>query len=133
MYKDVVGLNIEGGSDIVVQPHVLSEIGPGSAMGSLETPRGTLRVAWRRNPAPGTAVSVDVLVPPGPAVRFDMPLIYSTATGATVTESGSSVWSKGSFSPTEGVTAAQASKDGKTISFTVGSGSYSFELKASTK
>ena len=71
---------------------------------------------------------LDATVPVGSKATVVIPTFGGAAT-ASIMEGSENVWANGAFVPgVPGITSAVASSDGKTISFPVGSGVYSFQV-----
>jgi hypothetical protein len=98
-----------------------------SANASIDSPAGTVSVAWQARPDQAPDVTLNVLVPTGATASCSVPILLGGAELGDVTEGGNPVWHRGNFIPgMAGVLSGSASPAGDAVVFEIGSGSYSF-------
>ena len=95
-----------------------------SAAAEQNTPMGFISVAWLLGS--GKDYALNVTLPPNSAAHVVVPTLLPAAS-AIIAEGGTTVWAEGRFVPgVPGVSSGAAGKDGESVEFTVGSGTYSF-------
>jgi alpha-L-rhamnosidase len=108
-----------GFREVSIRPRLLGDLQ--YARASIRTVRGVVRSSWQRGTA---AVKLDVTIPVNSQARVSVPKVGSGS--VTVTESSRTVWENGRFVDGVPGIAAGAESD-ESVTFDVGSGSYSFE------
>ena len=97
------------------------------ANASIDTPMGLVSSAWSARRGQYT---LHAIIPPNARARITMPTVNGMLnTQTTVSESGAVVWSGSAHAPgavKNGIRSASAGTDGRSVLFTVGSGSFSF-------
>lgn len=89
----------------------------------------TLAVAVRGQNCAATRYTLSTTIPVNGVASVIVPTVISPAT-ATITESGTPVWRAGAYVPGQtGITGATAGAD-NTVTFTVGSGTYTFAVRS---
>ena len=122
-YKYLAGISPTkpGYREISIKPHIVGDLTHVAA--SVETVNGLVSSSWRRNE---DSVSLDVNIPANCRANVSVPKIRRE--GVTVEESGKIVWEDGSY--VDGVAGIDsASENAEYVTFNIGSGIYSFELK----
>ncbi len=114
------GYMTPGFRQIEIKPHILGDLT--YASGSIRTVRGMVSSSWKRT---DDSLAMEVAIPVNSQARISVPKIGLR--NIIVTESGKAVWQKGKFlREVEGIISASESKE--YITFTTGSGSYSFRI-----
>lgn len=112
-----------GFQDIHIKPLVPE--GLNFVKASIMTVRGKIASEWKRN---GNSLTLSVTLPVNSAGTVSVPKIGLK--NVTITESGNPVWANNAFaSGSAGITSGSDTDD--YVTFAVGSGSYSFQLKGS--
>jgi len=124
-YKVLAGINIDpvspGFGRIIIKPYVIDDLNYVSA--SVRTTRGSLSSSWKKS---DHLLILNVSLPVNTQARVSVPKM--NLGDVTIKESGKTVWENGSY--IEGVAGITgASENDEHITFQVGSGSYSFEMR----
>ena len=138
-YKALAGINVDpagpGYRRITIKPHVVGDLRHASAM--VRTVRGLVSSSWtkreerKKSKDKGKerieeSLTLHVTIPVNSEAQVYVPKAGLKA--RTVTESGTLVWQNGKYvAGADGITGAASEKE--YVAFTVGSGSYAFELK----
>ncbi|HTQ53854.1 MAG TPA: family 78 glycoside hydrolase catalytic domain [Bryobacteraceae bacterium] len=125
-YNALAGINPDiskpGFEHIVIAPQVVRDLK--WASGSLDTIRGRVASSWTRT---DTGLRLDVVIPTGSDAEVRLPELGQSP--VAVEESGRVIWKDGKYqSGASGITGAKA--ENGTIAVQIGSGDYSFELRA---
>lgn len=128
LYKGLAGINLAkdtvGFKKIRIEPQMVRDLK--YASGSVQTLRGAVVSSWQRNLGEKKIV-LDVSIPVGS--EAEIVLSKFNWTNIIIRESGFPVWIEGKFQASvPGVLEAKETSRG-TITISVGSGRYSFELK----
>ena len=134
-YKVLAGVNVDPGGPgyrrVIIKPHVVGDLTHASAM--VRTVRGVVSSSWtkkvekkEKEEKEEESLLLNVTIPVNSEAEVYVPKAGLKA--RTVTESGTVVWKKlQSVVGADGITCVRNEKD--YVVFTVGSGSYAFELK----
>ena len=94
-----------------------------AAQGSIRTAYGTVASRWRKTSA---GIELRVEIPANTTAQVGVPKLGRTS--VAVTEGGKTLWKNGAYlGRVDGIGAA--TEDGELVTFAVGSGSYTFEMK----
>ena len=122
-YGDVAGIRLAspGYQLITIKPQVISELE--NARATTQTVRGLVSSSWAKE---GNTLTLDVTIPANSRGKVSIPKLDLGE--AVVEEGGKIIWEGGSYKDgIAGITGAQESES--YVTFEVGSGSYSFQLR----
>ena len=124
-YEALAGINADqagpGYRRVIIKPHVVGDLTHVSAM--VRTVRGVVSSSWTKGKE---SVILNITIPVNSEAQVYVPKAGLSA--KTVAECGTVVWQNGSYVPgVAGITSATDEKE--YVKFSVGSGSYSFELR----
>ena len=120
-YKVLAGIKClePGWKKILIYPHLVGDLKYVNA--SVNTLKGPIEVSWERREG---LVIFTISIPVGSEAEFRLPKLYSCF---TISEDSKIIWEGGTFyREIPGISEAKESE--KYISFTIGSGYYSFKL-----
>jgi len=122
-YKDLAGISLasSGYKRITIKPHIVGDLKNVSA--SVETVRGEVKSSWVRE---GDELRLEVTIPTNSQAKVSIPKLGHK--NVTIKESGKTLFDECSYvGGVAGITGG--SEDADYVTFDVGSGSYSFELR----
>ncbi len=124
-YKVLAGINIDpagpGFRRIIIKPYLVGDLNHVSA--SLKTIKGMVSSNWKKS---GRSLVLAVTLPVNTEAKVSVPKFELD--NVTIKESGKVVWESGSYiEGTAGITDARENEE--YVTFSVGSGSYSFEIE----
>jgi alpha-L-rhamnosidase len=120
-YRVLAGIKClePGWKKILIYPHLVGDLKYVNA--SVNTLKGPIEVSWERREG---LVIFTISIPVGSEAEFRLPKLYSCF---TISEDSKIIWEGGTFyREIPGISEAKESE--KYISFTIGSGYYSFKL-----
>lgn len=125
-YQALAGINNDaegaGYRHIRIEPQIVRDLNWASA--SVETIRGTVSSSWTHSPG---VIALEATIPVNSDAKIVVPR-EEEMTEISITEGDRVVWEKGHFvAGVAGITGAEAEKNGA-ITFSAGSGHYSFKL-----
>ena len=122
-YKTLAGISptSSGYKQIAIKPHAVGDLKNVSA--SVNTVRGEVKSSWVRD---GDELRLDVTIPTNSQAKVSIPKMGLE--NVTIKESGKTLFHDGSYvDGVAGITGG--SEDTNYVTFDVGSGSYSFDLR----
>jgi len=125
-YKDLAGIRLTapGFKTIAIRPQIVGDLT--HARASVDTIRGKFASSWQRDKG---SLSLDVSIPANCRAEVSVPTLGGP--GPMIQESGKTVWRGAKFVPgAPGIGNGQRQRD--YVTFDVGSGVYSFQLRAET-
>lgn len=125
-YKVLAGINIDPASPgfgrIIIKPYLVGDLSYVSA--SIKTTRGMIHSSWKKG---YHTLVLSITLPVNTQAKVSVPKMKLG--NVTIKESGKGVWENGSY--VEGIPGiANAGEDEEYVTFNVGSGSYSLQVRS---
>lgn len=124
LYKCLAGISpaSPGYREIAIKPHIVEDLTDVSA--SIKTPKGEVKSSWTKH---GNGLHLDVTIPVNSQAKVSVPRMGLE--NVTIKEGGKTIWKDGSYiGDVAGITGG--GEDARYVTFSVGSGSYSFEMRS---